>query len=156
MFTLEISCFPILTSGCMTQVLSSTTLLVHFIAHRLHVLVMNRLHEMNVQVLLNTRIDPNSLKISPNNPCASHALMNGNSHTTNLSPSSSVSDFFKNPCSTPPPVSPHLPSFILLPPVVQTEDLPTTIITTDGRKVNADLIVGPLLFATYSPSSPIT
>ena len=114
---------------------------------------MNQLHKMNVRVLLNTRIDPNSVRNSTNSPYPSGTSMGGNTPTPDLSPTPSTSDFSENPC--PSPMSPPLPSFILPPPVVRTEGLYTTIATMDGRKINADLIVGlPPLFVHPSFSPP--
>ena len=140
----ETNCFPVLIDGCMTQVLSLRNSFTHSVAHRLHALVMNRLCQMNVRVLLNTRIDLNSLQISPNSPYTCSTSINKNVCTPDLSPTISMSAFSESPCPTPPPISPHLASCILPPPIVQTEDLPTTITTMDGRKMDADLIVGPL------------
>jgi hypothetical protein len=103
---------------------------------------MNRLREMNVRVLLNTRMDLNSIRTSSSSPYPRGTPMDENARTPDLSPTPSTSEFYESPCPTPPPVSLSLPSFTIPPPLVQTEDLHTTITTTDGRKINADLIVG--------------
>lgn len=106
---------------------------------------------MNVRVLLNTRIDLNPLKISPSSPYTWDTPMSRSTCTPDLSPTVSASDFSESPCPTPPHVSPHLPSLILPPPVVQTEESCATITTMDGRRIEADLIVGlPSLFTHSS------
>ena len=99
-----------------------------------HALVMDRLREMNVRTLLNTRIDLDSLKTPPSSPYTCGTPTVG---TPDLSPAFSTPDLSESPCSTPPPASPYLSSFILPPP----EDACATIRTTDGREINADLIV---------------
>ena len=149
--TPETNFYPVLTSGCMTQVLflynSSRS-----VTHGLHASVMDRLREMNVRTLLNTRIDLNSLKAPPPSPYTCSTPTSESTCTPDLSPTFSTPDLFESPCSTPPPVSPHLPSFILPPPVVQPEDFCATIRTTDGREINADLIVGfPSFFINSGP-----
>jgi len=111
------------------------------VTHGLHAPVMDRLREMNVRTLLNTRIDLDSLKTPPSSPYPCGTSTVGSASTPDLSPASSMLDLFESPCSTPPPVSPHLPSFILPPPVIRPEDACATIRTTDGREINADLIV---------------
>jgi len=99
--------------------------------------VMDRLREMNVRTLLNTRIDLNSLKTPPSSPYTCGTPTVGSASTPDLSPAFSTPDLSESPCPTPPPASPHLPSFILPPP----EDTYATIRTMDGREINADLIV---------------
>jgi len=99
--------------------------------------VMDRLREMNVRTLLNTRIDLNSLRTPPPSPYTCGTPTVGSASTPDLSPSFSMLELSESPCPTPPPASPHFPSFILPPP----EDTCATIKTTDGREINADLIV---------------
>lgn len=95
---------------------------------------------MNVRTLLNTRIDLNSLKTPPSSPY--NYATPKSVGTPDLSPTFSTPDLSESPCPTPPPISPRLPSFTLLPPAVQSEGSHATIRTTDGREINADLIVG--------------
>ena len=131
-----------------------------------HVPVMDRLREMNVRTLLNTRIDLNSLKTPPSSPYSCGTPTTESASTPYLSPTCSTPDLSESPCSTPPTASPHLPSFILPPPVVQQDDSCATIRTTDGREINADLIVGPhgsssilgpyILCSSFVPARPTT
>ncbi|KAF9652776.1 hypothetical protein BDM02DRAFT_3266130 [Thelephora ganbajun] len=107
----------------------------------MHDTVMDRLREMNVRTLLNTRIDLNSLKTPPASPYTCGIPASESVGTLDLSPTFSTPDLSESPCPTPPLVSPHLPSFMLPSPVVQAEDSCTTIRTTDGREINADLIL---------------
>lgn len=112
---------------------------------------MDRLNEMGVRTLLNTRIDLNSLKTPLLSPYRCGTPTTGGAVTPDLSPTLSTPDLSESPCSTPPPASPSFPSFILPPPVVQLEDSCATIRTTDGREINADLIVRSRSF--YQPPS---
>ena len=119
---------------------------------------MDRLREMNVRTLLNTRIDLKSLRSPPPTPYACNTPTIGSAGTPDLSPTFSTPDLSESPCPTPPPASPYLSSFVLPSPVVQPEDSCATIKTTDGREINADLIVRSLLSLTdcwplRSPSS---
>ena len=113
------------------------------VAHAFNVSVSNRLREMNVRLLLNTRIDLNSLEVPSFSPFPCSTPTSESSCTPNLSPTLSASDLSESPCPTPPPLSPRLPSSALPPHAFQTEDSRATISTTDGRKINADLIVRP-------------
>ena len=99
---------------------------------------------MGVRILLNSRIDLNSLKIPPASPYTRGTPTDESASTPELSPTSSSSDLFESPCPMPPPMTPSLPSFAL-PPIIQTEDLCSTVKTTDGREINADLVVSPSL-----------
>ena len=101
---------------------------------------------MNVRTLLNTRIDLNSLKTPPSSPYACGTPTVGSARTPDLSPTISTPDLSESPCPTPPPASPGSPSFVFPPSLVQPEDPCATIRTTDGREINADLIVGSRLF----------
>ena len=107
------------------------------VTYGLHALVMDRLREMNVRTLLNTRIDMDSLKTPPSSPYTCGTPTVGSASTPDLSPAFSTPDLSESPCSTPPPASPYISSFILPPP----EDPCATIRTTDGREISADLIV---------------
>jgi hypothetical protein len=123
---------------------TSTSLITHTAhpaAHRFHVPVTNRLREMNVRLLLNTRIDLSSFEIPASSPYACGTPTSEGTCTPDLSPTLSSSDLSESPCPTPPPASPHLLSPTLPPPVAQTEDSRVTISTTDGREIHADLIV---------------
>ena len=111
---------------------------------------MDRLREMNVRTLLNTRIDLDSLKTPPASPYTCGTPTNESASTPDLSPTFSTPDLPESPCPTPPPVSPHLPSFAFPPPIVQSEDFCATIRTMDGKEINADLIVGSPPFPTNS------
>ena len=109
---------------------------------------MDRLREMNVRTLLNTRIDLNSLKTPPSTPyytCGTPTA--GSACTPDLSPTFSTPELSESPCSTPPPASPCLPPFILPSSIIQLEDSSAMIKTTDGREINADLIVESLPFS---------
>ena len=110
---------------------------------------MDRLRKMNVRTLLNTRIDLSSLKTPPSSPYTCSTPTNESVDTPDLSPTFSTQDLPESPCPTPPPVSPYLPSFILPPPVIQSEGSCATIRTTDGREINADLIVRSSSFFMY-------
>ena len=96
---------------------------------------------MNVRILLSTRIDLSSVRAPPFSPYTCGTSTVECADTPDLSPTFSAPDLFESPCSTPPPASPHIPSFSLPPPVVQPEDFCATIRTMDGREINADLIV---------------
>ena len=109
---------------------------------------MDRLRRMNVRTLLNTRIDLSSLRAPPFSPYTYGTPTVECADTPDLSPTFSTPDLFESPYSTPPPASPHIPSFSLPPPVVQPEDFCATIRTMDGRKINADLIVRSLRFSS--------
>lgn len=102
---------------------------------------MDRLREMNVRTLLNTRIDLASLKTPPATPYACGTPTSESTGTPCLSPASSTPELSESPYPTPPPVSPRLPSFVFPSPVVQSESSCATIKTTDGREINADLIL---------------
>jgi len=117
---------------------------------------MDQLREMGVRTLLNTRIDLNSFKTPPASPYPCGTPTIGSVNTPDLSPTFSTPDLSESPCSTPPPVSPDISSFDLPPRVIQTEDSCATIRTTDGREINADLIVGPpsLLIERWPLRSP--
>ena len=119
----------------------------HSVAHGVHSPVMDRLREVNVRTLLNTRIDLNSLKTPPATPYACGTPTSESTGTPCLSPASSTPELSESPCPTPPPASPRLPSFVFPPPVVQSESSCATIKTTDGIEINADLIVRPLPFS---------
>ncbi|KAF9787765.1 hypothetical protein BJ322DRAFT_1045036 [Thelephora terrestris] len=107
----------------------------------MHDTITNRLREMNVRLLLNTRIDLSSFEIPASSPYACGTPTSEGTCTPDLSPTLSSSDLSESPCPTPPPASPHLLSPTLPPPVAQTEDSRVTISTTDGREIHADLIL---------------
>jgi hypothetical protein len=102
---------------------------------------MDRLREVNVRTLLNTRIDLNSLRAPPFSPytcgtptvkCAEHS-----GSVPNILDTRPVRESMPHPS---PRFSTH--SFVFpSAPVVQPEDFCATIRTMDGREINADLIV---------------
>ena len=131
MYTPVTNFCPALTSGCIMRVRFFYSPSAHSVAHGMHSPVMD------------------SLKTPPATPYACGAPTSESTGTPCLSPASSTPELSESPCPTPPPASPRLPSFVFPPPVVQSEGSCATIKTTDGREINADLIVRPL------PSSPI-
>lgn len=107
----------------------------------MHDQIVNRLREANVRLLLGARIDTSSLKSPSATPYSCGTPTNETESTPDLSPTLSTSDLSESPCPTPPPISPELPSFVFPPPAIQREDSCATINTTDGREINADLIL---------------
>lgn len=107
----------------------------------MHDTAVDRLREINVRLLLNTRIDLNSLRTPPASPRPCSTPPNESTDTPDLSPTPSTSDLSESPCPTPPLVSPHVPSSLLSPPVFRAVDSAATIHTMDGREIHADLIL---------------
>lgn len=103
---------------------------------------MERLDQLKVRVMLHTRIDLSSIKSLVTSPYITPSISTFPSRaaspafsTPGLSASSSA-----NPSPTPSLSSPKIPTIHLPPPLEQIEDC-QTVLTTDGKRLQADLVL---------------
>ena len=99
---------------------------------------MDRPREVNIWTLLNARTDLSSPRTPPATP-----YVCGTTTSEGTAPDILDAGTIRELMPYSSPLPPRLSSFVFLPPIISSESSCTTTRTTDGKEINADLIVRP-------------